>query len=56
MVDTSCSPAATASREELTSHVRRFEELVYEHSDRLRRIELLLDEIAADDAPGADQD
>ena len=56
MAETSCSPAAAATRAELASHVRRFEELVYEHSGRLRRIELLLDEIAADEAPGADQD
>jgi hypothetical protein len=31
--------------------VWQFEQLVNEHSDRLRRIELLLDEIAADDKP-----
>jgi hypothetical protein len=55
MAETSCSTAATATRAELASHVRRFEELVYEHSDRLRRIELLLDEIAADDVPTSDR-
>jgi hypothetical protein len=43
--------ASTAARAELSLHVERFEQLVSEHSDRLRRIELLLDEIAADDKP-----
>jgi hypothetical protein len=45
-------PATTASRkaaitpnEELAANVSRFEMLVAEHSDYLRRIELLLDEI-----------
>jgi hypothetical protein len=42
--------SATA-RGELALHVERFEQLVSEHSDRLKRIELLLDEIAAEDKP-----
>jgi hypothetical protein len=40
--------ATTAPRianEELAANVSRFEQLVAEHSDYLRRIELLLDEI-----------
>ena len=43
--------AKSAARDELAAHVCRFEQLVDEHSDRLRRIELLLDEIAADYKP-----
>jgi hypothetical protein len=34
---------------ELACNVARFEQLVAEHGDRLERIELLLDEIAAED-------
>lgn len=45
--------AHTAANEELASYVWRFEQLVADHSTRLRRIELLLDEIAADDKPVA---
>jgi hypothetical protein len=33
------------AREELAANVNRFEQLVPQHSDYLRRIELLLDEI-----------
>jgi hypothetical protein len=36
---------ATTPNEELAANVSRFEMLVAEHSDYLRRIELLLDEI-----------
>ena len=43
--------ARSAARDELAAHVSRFEQLVDEHSDRLARIELLLDEIAADYQP-----
>jgi hypothetical protein len=35
------------TREELAANVNRFEQLVAQHSDYLRRIELLLDEIEA---------
>lgn len=51
MVETSGSTAFTSARDELACNVRRFEQLVAENNDRLRRIELLLDEIAADDKP-----
>jgi hypothetical protein len=46
--------ASSAARAQLALHVERFEQLVSEHSDRLRRIERLLDELAADknSAPG----
>jgi hypothetical protein len=46
---------ATANTD-LTDHVWRFEQLVALNSDRLRRIELLLAEIEADDRPSASQD
>ena len=36
---------AMTPNEELAANVSRFEKLVAEHSDYLRRIELLLDEI-----------
>jgi hypothetical protein len=49
MTETDCITASTAARAELGQHVERFEQLVSEHSERLRRIELLLDEIAAED-------
>ena len=39
---------------ELACNVARFEQLVAEHSDRLERIELLLDEIAAEGASTAE--
>lgn len=51
MTETDCITASTAARAELALHIERFEQLVSEHSERLRRIELLLDEIAADDEP-----
>jgi hypothetical protein len=51
MTESDCITASKAARAELGLHVERFEQLVSEHSDRLRRIELLLDEIAADDKP-----
>jgi hypothetical protein len=51
MTESDCITASTAARAELALHVERFEQLVSEHSDRLKRIELLLDEIAADDKP-----
>ena len=51
MTETDCITASTAARTELALRVERFEQLVSEHSDRLKRIELLLDEIAADDKP-----
>lgn len=49
MEDNGCSAAHLPDREELACHVRRFEQIVYENSDRLRRIELLLEEIAGED-------
>jgi hypothetical protein len=49
MMEIDCLTASTAARAELALHVERFEQLVSEHSVRLRRIELLLDEIAAGD-------
>jgi hypothetical protein len=51
MAETSSTTASTSASEQLASHVWRFEQLVAENNDRLRRIELLLDEIAADDEP-----
>jgi hypothetical protein len=51
MTENAQGAALTASREELAAQVWRFEQLVDEHTERLRRIELLLDEIAADDKP-----
>jgi hypothetical protein len=51
MTESDCIAASKAARTELAEHVERFEQLVSEHSDRLRRIELLLEEIAADDKP-----
>ena len=51
MVETSSSTPFTSAREQIASNVWRFEQLVAENNDRLRRIELLLDEIAADDKP-----
>jgi hypothetical protein len=53
MTETDCITASTAARAELAWQVERFEQLVGEHSDRLRRIELLLDEIAAEDKAAA---
>jgi hypothetical protein len=49
MMEETGSTARTSASEELASHVWRFEHLVADHSERLRQIELLLDEIAADD-------
>ncbi|HEX6961340.1 MAG TPA: hypothetical protein VF175_05690 [Lacipirellula sp.] len=51
MENEGCSTARVPVSEEQARQVRRFEQLVYENSDRLRRIELLLEEIAAEDKP-----
>jgi hypothetical protein len=49
MTEPSYPAAFSPANQQLASEVWRFEQLVSEHSDRLRRIELLLEEIAADD-------
>ncbi len=53
MVKSRMTTAPRDAEGELACNVARFEQLVAEHSDRLERIELLLDEIAADGASGA---
>lgn len=53
MVKSGTTTAPYNSQDELACNVARFEQLVVEHSDRLERIELLLDEIAAEGASTA---
>jgi hypothetical protein len=48
MTETDYITASSAARAQLALQVERFEQLVSEHGDRLRRIERLLDEFAAD--------
>ena len=50
MVKSGTTTAPHEAKDELACNVARFEQLVAEHSDRLERIELLLAEIAAEEA------
>ena len=52
MVKSGTTTPSHEAKDELACNVARFEQLVAEHSDRLERIELLLDEIAAENCPG----
>lgn len=54
MVKSGTTTPPSEAKGELACNVARFEQLVAEHSDRLERIELLLDEIAAESVSGAD--
>jgi len=48
MAEPDLTAASTRAKEKLARQVRRFEQLVSEHGDQLRRIELLLEEIGAE--------
>jgi hypothetical protein len=52
MVKSGTTTAPLNAKDELACNVARFEQLVAEHSDRLERIEMLLDEIAAENSSG----
>jgi hypothetical protein len=52
MVKSGMTTQPPNSQDELACNVARFEQLVAEHSDRLERIELLLDEIEAESSSG----
>ncbi len=54
MVKSGTTTPPLDAKDELACNVARFEQLVAEHSDRLERIELQLDEIAAKGASAAD--
>jgi hypothetical protein len=54
MVKSGTTAAPHDVKDELACNVARFEQLVAEHSDRLERIEMLLEEIAAEDSPAAE--
>jgi hypothetical protein len=56
MVNSRTTPPLLDAKDELACNVARFEQLVAEHSDRLERIEMLLDEIAEEDRLAAQAD
>jgi hypothetical protein len=51
MVTSGTTPPQFDYQDDLAGNVARFEQLVAEHSSRLDRIEMLLEEIAADERP-----
>jgi hypothetical protein len=56
MVKSGTTTQLLNSQDELACNVARFEQLVAEHSDRLERIELLLDEIEAESSSRLEND
>jgi hypothetical protein len=51
MVTSGMTTAPQIFQDDLAGNVARFEQLVAEHSSRLDRIEMLLEEIAAEETP-----